>query len=351
MLNHSEKFAIYHASEMENLPRRQYLIKGLFDDGGMSVVFGASNSGKTFVALDIAYHVALGCNWYGNKTKRGSVVYIAAEGGGGIRERLIALKKHYDIPKYIDIYVLPDNVSLCGDGNDTEQFLNTIRTVSNLKLIIVDTLARAMSGGDENSSEGMGDFIKNCDIIRAETHAHVMIVHHSGKNKDKGGRGHSSLNAAIDTEIEVKQDNGGIITATVTKQRDGETGREFNFSLKIYDTSVDDDGDAVTSCALSKTASSQQKNTLIGSVKLTFNVLIDLMLEDGKSSIPRKGMKIQRVVHIDGFRDHFLKAGVSNADKESDRIKTFTRHRAKLKSLGYIAEWDSHVWLTDKQDK
>ena len=72
------------------------LIADMLDEGAMSVIYGESNSGKTFVALDMAMAVATGTPWNGKATKHGLVVYVAAEGGKRIMRRLAALKKRYD---------------------------------------------------------------------------------------------------------------------------------------------------------------------------------------------------------------------------------------------------------------
>ena len=219
-------FPIYHWSELSKLRRRKYLIKGLLDQGGMSVIYGASNSGKTFIALDIACHIALGWAWQGRKTKRRAVVYIAAEGGLGIVERLNAFRIHKKLEGFADLYIIPSSLTLCGENDDLETLLSCLDAIPNIVLIFVDTVARALGGGNENSSEDMGAFIKNCDLIREHTKAHVSAVHHCGKDEGRGARGHSSLKAAIDTEIYVTQKEG-VISAEVTKQRDGKTGEIY----------------------------------------------------------------------------------------------------------------------------
>ena len=54
-------------------------IKGLLPRTGLACIFGASGSGKTFLALDIACHIATGMSWGERKTAQGVVIYIAAE--------------------------------------------------------------------------------------------------------------------------------------------------------------------------------------------------------------------------------------------------------------------------------
>ncbi len=127
-----------------------------------------------------------------------------------------------------------------------------------VKMIVIDTLSRAMSGANENSPEDMTKFIGNCDQLRELTGAHVATVHHSGKDKAAGARGHSSLRAATDTEIELDyNEETGLRTAKATKQRDLETGAIFNFKLKVIELGQDDDGDAVTTCVIEKASSEE----------------------------------------------------------------------------------------------
>ena len=78
----------------------------------------------------------------------------------------------------------------------------------------------------------MGQLVVHADAIRKETGAHVLFVHHSGKDQARGARGHSSLRAATDTEIEVVRDNDATISsAKVTKQREFEGGQQWHFKL------------------------------------------------------------------------------------------------------------------------
>ncbi|KAF0146125.1 MAG: ATPase AAA [Rhodospirillaceae bacterium] len=72
----------------------------------------------------------------------------------------------------------------------------------------------------------MGGLIANADHLRHDTDYHVALIHHAGKEESRGARGWSGLSAAVDTEILVKD-----MTATLTKQRDGETGLQVKFSL------------------------------------------------------------------------------------------------------------------------
>lgn len=218
------------------------LVKGLLDQSAMSVVYGASNSGKTFIALDLSYHVACGREWTGLKVTEAGVVYVATEGGRGAAKRVAVLQSRIGpAPRF---FMLRQNVDLLRADADLRPLIDAICELGQpIGLIVIDTLSRAMAGGDENAPTDMGVMVKHFDVIRAATDAHVMIVHHSGKDQARGARGHTSLRAATDTEIEIVE---GVFK--VTKQRDLDRSVKFAFALEPVALGVDEDGDPVTSC-------------------------------------------------------------------------------------------------------
>jgi hypothetical protein len=67
------------------------------------------------------------------------------------------------------------------------------------------------------------------------------------KIQKKGARGHSSLRAAVDTELEVKAE-GETQILKVTKSRDGLTGNEYAYKREVIVVGTDADLEDVTSC-------------------------------------------------------------------------------------------------------
>ncbi|WP_050783468.1 AAA family ATPase [Methylobacterium nodulans] len=219
------------------------LVKGLLDMGTLSVLYGKSGAGKTFVATSLAYHVARGLPWDGMRTTKVPVLYVAAEGGVGARRRASALKaKHGSCS---DFHYVLSSVNLLKAGEDMADLIAAADEIPGLGLIVIDTLSRVMSGGDENSSVDMGGLVKNLDLIRHHTKAHVMVVHHSGKDQAKGARGHSLLRAALDTELEVADRE-----ITVQKQRDMDQSWSAQFDLEVIPLGHDEEGDLITSCVM-----------------------------------------------------------------------------------------------------
>jgi hypothetical protein len=224
------------------------LIKGLIDQSCMSVVYGESGCGKSFAELDKDYHIAAGKPWNGRKVTQGPVLYLALEGTGGIYKRLAALAQHYGSLEGVPLYVVPCPVNLLRASADLPQLVEMAKQIKAqhgqpVIKITVDTLSRAIAGGDESSSVDMGAYVKNIDKLRNQTTAHLASIHHCGKDKARGARGHSLLRAATDTEIEIASH-----VKTVKKQRDGADGIRFRFRLKPVTLWRDEDGDCVTSC-------------------------------------------------------------------------------------------------------
>jgi len=221
-----------------------YLVKGLLQRGTYSELFGAPGAGKTFVALDIAYHVAAGLPWMERKVHAGPVLYLAYEGLGGLVKRAQALRQRHgeaDVP----LYIAGGNFNLREPKG--RQALGQV--ISELPerpaLIVIDTFARALMGGDENSAQDVGAFNSAVAALIESTGACVILIHHPGKQKTSGARGSSALLGAVDTEIEI--DNHQVIA---TKQRDIELTPPIGFKLVPVMVGVDEDGDELTSCVV-----------------------------------------------------------------------------------------------------
>ena len=115
-------------------------------------------------------------------------------------------------------------------------------------LIIVDTLSRVIGNGDENKTVDMNKLVKSCDVLRAATGAHLMLIYHCGKDKSKGARGSSALRAATDTEIEMTPKR-----VEATKQRDLEMSWAADVKLMSVILGTDADGDPIKSAVLKLT--------------------------------------------------------------------------------------------------
>jgi hypothetical protein len=339
----------YLWSELHLLPDRKLLIKKLLDCSAMSLIYGESNSGKTFLALDVALHIVLGLDWQERKTCQGAVVYVAAEGGLGLRERLEAFRIYHQLEAEGYFYLIPACIDLCNPENNTDELIREIKALPDVVLVIVDTLSRAMAGGNENSSDDMGAFIKNCDKIRECTGAHILIVHHAGKDSARGARGHSALRAAVDTEIEVTNDNG-IIMAEVKKQRDGKTGEKFYFELKPVSIGQDSDGDEISSCVLLNTDETPRRRKISPQRKRALGFIRDCIIDKGQKRFIRGTMPEMLCITLEEARKALELGNISTSDKPDNVRRSISRIIDDLNNQSITASYNDYIWIPDKKD-
>ncbi len=345
-------------SRLNELPRQAWLIKYVLGVGTLSAIVGASGSGKTFVAIDIAAHIARGIDWCGRKVTQGAVLYIAAEGGRGIIERFNAYAKRYNIDtKDVPLYVLPQSVDLRSPTIDMPDLINIINSYKyEFALIIVDTLNCAMAGGDENAPADMGMLLVNCRRILSETGAHVMLLHHLGKDSRKGARGHSSLRAALDTEI-TAQINGHI-TLMLSKERDGRSGDRFGFELKEVELEHDEDNEAINSCvvvSLNVKDARLVHDQIKKSVKLTtaeHAALSALRAQLDTSGVPADGSLTMPVgslvVAIKAWRKRCYEASISGSEDARARQQAFKRAMEGLKGKHQVIIAGDYVCVAEE---
>ena len=214
-----------------------WLVDKLLGENSFSVLYGQPGSGKSMLALDLAMSIAVGCEWFGRKVRPGAVIYATGEGVVGVRHRLIAFKREYrkagKIPEDdVALALYPETVNLFESADDARGLIEASQalkyeTREPVVLIVIDTLADALAGGDENSGKDMGLLLKRVRRIQTETGAHVMLVHHTGKDSGSGARGHSSLKAKCDTMIKVESNK-----ASIDKQKDAPQSEPLAFQIK-----------------------------------------------------------------------------------------------------------------------
>lgn len=245
-----DRFPVIAPGAFTEQAPQSWLIKNVLPRADLVVMFGASGSGKSFMALDLAVHITQGKAWRGHKTKRGRVVYIAAEGAGGFRKRLQAYAKHHhvEVTSLTDLGIVNGQPNLL-EKSDSVDLARSIKAWGPADLIIVDTLSQVLPGANENSGEDIGRALAHCKRISEATGATVLLIHHAGKDSSKGARGWSGLRAAADAELEVVRTDQ-CRTMQLTKSKDSEDNTVWAFDLEIVPVGFDDDGDVIDSCVV-----------------------------------------------------------------------------------------------------
>ena len=226
-------------------PAGQWLIRDLLPTEGLAVVYGPPKNYKSFVVLDLALSVAAGRDWAGKRVKQGPVVYIAAEGAAGLRNRIRAYKQRGDLPADLPFHLIAARPNLGTETGDGAEFVAAIRAAlgdAAPVAVIIDTLARSLGGGEENGA-GMMAFADNAEDMAAEFGALALAIHHEGKNGDNGMRGHSSLPGAMVAGWRVKKTSALRCSITVEAAKDGEDGFGIDARLAVVDLGAAPDTD------------------------------------------------------------------------------------------------------------
>jgi len=226
-----------------------WLVQDVIPERSFVALYGPPASFKSFIAMDIAECIASGRPWLGKEINgTGPVLYIAGEGHGGIGARIAAIKQHHNTPDSTQVYVVRSQINLRSSVEDFTALIVAIDELVqelgvDLRMIVIDTLARAFGGGNENSSDDMGAFIQATGKIQNRYKCSLMLLHHAGKDTTKGLRGHSSLLGAVDTQMEIMrfpETTKGLIL--MSKQKDGEDGQRYGFEAITVDIDRSDLG-------------------------------------------------------------------------------------------------------------
>jgi hypothetical protein len=223
-----------------------YLIKGILPAMGLAQIFGDSNVGKSFIAIDMGCHIACGLPWRGMRVKQTGVVYIAAEGLGGLAARLAAWSARMEVvPDRFWIREWPVGLTVPGAAAVVAEDIAALPNP--VGLIILDTFAGNFGVGSENDAADMAAALLG---MKALGHQRMSLnVHHTG-HQDKGrSRGHSSLYAAIDVELMAsRKGDSDVVMLSHTKVREGERMTPLGFRLERVDLPwADEDGEPINS--------------------------------------------------------------------------------------------------------
>lgn len=231
-----------------------WLVSGWLSCGDRSVLAGDSKAGKSFFALELALCVAFGRDLFGLRTKAGGVVYQVGEGLAGFKKRLRAWRSFYgaDFTRNVPFRLFQKGIDIYRDFDQVDALIEEILAHAAtfdvpLRLVVIDTLAKASIGADENAVKDMGIVMRNVEQINQKTGAHVLLIHHL----TKGGlvRGTTSIYAGVDQVLLLSRDEQTKMrTLSLDKQKDDEEGVNLTFELEKVVLGQDEDGRQVTSC-------------------------------------------------------------------------------------------------------
>lgn len=354
------RFSFTAVQDLRAMPTEvNWLIDGFIEESSLTLLYGASGAGKSFVTLGMAASIATGTPWFDRAVKQGPVVYIAGEGHSGIRRRLKACEQHNGER-------LPDNSLLLSDGAASLMDEGSAKAVSEAirefaavhgqpALIVIDTLHRNLGGGDENSAADISTFLANVDThLRGPFGCAVLTVHHTGHQDQKGARGSSSIRAAVDHEflLEVSDD---LRILTCTKLKDGVPPRPL--TLELRDVPLGPGLPALSAVLVPAgrvPSRSPGAKPLSEATRLALRSLSEAADRAGISSSSALGVfppeTPEMIVSEDEWRLAAYSMGISSGGVEAKR-KAFGRAKESLKVKGFIGEAHGYVWVRSETSR
>ncbi len=246
-----QAFQLYTRKELDLLPPPRWTVRDVLPETGLAVIYGEPGSGKTFIALDLAAKISSGCaDWFGHRLTKQRVIFAALEGSRGIQRRLKAWDLHNG-KSADEVLVMLDDFNLMSEDAVTKLIDAVSADPVPGTVVFIDTLAQATAGADENSGQDMGIALQACKCIAGAVQGLVVLVHHTGKDAQRGMRGHSSLNGAADAALAVKRDTTKNTRHwRITKMKDGEDTAQALFDLNVIDLGPDEFAGRISSCAV-----------------------------------------------------------------------------------------------------
>lgn len=335
------RLKLYRPADLKALPPRKYLIDGLLAEGELSVLWAAPKSGKTFIALRLAFGLACGVGMWGRAVSPGAkVLLVAAEGQGGLKKRVDALAEELGEDDNAFL-VLAQAPNINSPDNELDTLIQIVRD-HDIALVILDTLARTFGDADENSAKDMGIFVKNIDQIRHQTKAHVLVIHHSTK-EGQTARGSSALEGAADIILKVtKPTKDQSYKMSVMAAKDDADGQEFFFDLSTVTVNGGNETTCIATEVGSHGAPSFSKDC---PASKALNILAELIgkaygieLTDPPSADLNQGVSIstwKTACH----------GQLSESERPDSHHKAFGRAKDKLVSEGRIEIRDDSVFI------
>ncbi len=236
---------------MAGIKAVDFLVDGYLEMDALSLLYGPSGLGKSFISFDLACCIATGTPWHGKKVKQMPVFMVVGEGANGIGRRLKAWETYFKVSlKGAPLFISTKAARLTDpmDAMNVSEHIDRMVEGAGHKpgLILIDTLARNYGEGDENTAKDMNKFIDNIDVnLRKKYQANVLIVHHSGHDGERA-RGSSALKAAMDQEFALSGVAGRLKLAC-TKMKDADVPQDMYLTIRQVSLGLDADGVEIVS--------------------------------------------------------------------------------------------------------
>jgi hypothetical protein len=347
-------------ADLAAVSHKSWVVDHLLGAGEASCFFGEPGSGKSVAVEDIGLHVAAAHlspakTWQGRKLKGGAVLFVALERASVVARRALAFgREHALFGAKLPFGVLRGPL----DFRDPATATKIIAAMQALaqrhdaegRMLVIDTVNRALGNGDENSAKDMGALIATLSAIQAALpDVHILLVHHQPAGGQERMRGHSSLLGSLDVAAHVT--NGATRLVELTKASDFDDHQCIAFTLKPVEIGVGDNGEKITApvvVAEQTPDASTRRRGKAASVPKTMKLAINTLREavDAVGAVPPESNHIPaatKAVTLDQWRDYARRRGLGGNNAQSQRT-AFRRATEYLAGSKLIGVWEPYAW-------
>ncbi|EYD74086.1 hypothetical protein Rumeso_04339 [Rubellimicrobium mesophilum DSM 19309] len=345
--------------EMASMPEAEWLVDGLLVEGTSALLFGKSNSFKSFLAIDITCSVATGRSWHGKSVQGpGPVLYVATEGSRGVgRQRIPGWMEAHDIPleERRQVRLYPQEIAL-DSPQDIEALLSTCAIERALRagdrnwtdpagafrLIVIDIFGASMNG-PETSDETARLWVRHVNRILREVGCAVLVVAHTGWADDTRARMHTHFWGSFDTRLKAEGDKDSRTTVlTVDRHKDADSEGRWGFRL---DETTLPNGSTTLFPRLSGDVEVSQHKRVSGKAATALQALSEALADHGRTM---QGPNYpSSVVSLEDWKRMCGEHGLSSSEDPEALKKAFQRAKEKLIEDGHVRQFGSYAWRAD----
>lgn len=331
----NRSMGLLNYGEMSAMTEPEWLIEDIIQKNSAALLFGKSNSFKSFLAIDMALSVDSGLEWHGKAVSRGRVLFVVTEGANGVgRLRIPAWYDHHSVPHdERRAFLYPQEI--CLDATEeVGALIGAMKEYGGFDLLVLDIFGGTMKGSEIEDKTARA-WVHGVQRIIRETGATVLVVAHAPYQDDTRIRGHSHFWGSFDTRLRIEGDKDNLTaTLTVERHKDADSTGQWGFRMEKAAGSLVPEMDG-------QVRTGKGKKGLSGRERQAANALDEATIAYGERRFGSDWPPVP-VVLVKKWREQFYR--LSGEDTEEANKKAFDRARKTLLDRGIIAFFDAHVW-------
>lgn len=339
--NGKRKKRYLNYAEMISVPTPEWLVDGVLQERSSALMFGKSNTFKSFHAVSLACCVSTARRWHGASTKKGKALYVATEGEIAVGKlRIKGWMDRFDIPHAdrANIFRYAQEVAL-DKAESVSQLIADMNEIGDVKLCVLDIFAGTMDGSEIEDTTAR-NWVRGVNRILRETGVTVLAVAHTGWRDETRARMHTHFWGSFDTRLRVTGDKDKLTSVMgVERHKDADSSGKWSFKLEPCNgTLIPVLSDAA---ALAGTALRPQHEKAM-------KALHAALTEHGKY-LKDDDAPNASVISRKAWQYECSRLGISNTANIKSREASIRRACSDLINMGVVKSLKEYVYFTDEE--